>query len=150
MAKKILLGLVAVLLLVQLVPAHRPPVKGDNPADLLTNNNVPEEVAQILRGACYDCHSNETRYPWYAYVAPVKWLVADHVEEGREHLNFSDWQAMDIGDQLEALDELAEEVEEGEMPLQGYPLTHPEARLSEEQRQLLTDWAGQFADQLLE
>lgn len=85
----------------------------------------------LAKRACFDCHSNETRSPWYAQVAPVSWLVAHHVEEGREHLNFS------AVDGTEEPEEMAEEILKGAMPTADYKLMHPEARLSPEERDSL-------------
>ncbi len=150
MARKILLGLAGILLVMQLIPAHLPEVKTANPDDLLANNPVPEEIAVILQNTCYDCHSNETQYPWYAYVAPVSFLVANDTREGREHLNFSAWQSLSKADKLEALDDIGEEVAEGEMPLKVYPLMHANARLSDEDRQALVTWAEEFAEKVFE
>ncbi|MHC4937839.1 MAG: heme-binding domain-containing protein [Planctomycetota bacterium] len=81
---------------------------------------------ELARRACYDCHSNETSWPWYAHIAPVKWLITHDVHEGREHLNFSEWDR-----EQDDAKEAAHEVEEGEMPLQIYTLMHPEARLED-------------------
>ncbi len=150
MARRILLGLAGILLVMQLIPAHLPEVKTANPEDLLANNPVPEEIAAMLQNTCYDCHSNETQYPWYAYVAPVSFLVASDTREGREHLNFSAWQSLSKADKLEALDDIGEEVAEGEMPLKVYPLMHAQARLSEEDRQALVTWAEEFAEKVFE
>jgi hypothetical protein len=83
-----------------------------------------DRTKDLVRRACYDCHSNETHWPWYSYVAPISWLVEHDVHEGREHLNFSEWNR-----KQKHADEAAHEVEEGEMPLQIYTLLHPGARL---------------------
>jgi hypothetical protein len=109
--------LAAIFVLIQFVPVDRtnPPVEGEVPA--------PPEVREVLQRACYDCHSNETNWPWYSRVAPVSWLVARDVHEGREHLNFSTWNRLSTRDQVEAMRESWEEVEEGEMP----PLVLPAA-----------------------
>ena len=133
---RIVLVVVALLLLAQLVPVDRsnPPVEEEVPA--------PPEVRRILERSCYDCHSNETRWPWYAQVAPVSWLVAYDVEEAREHLNFSTWNRYDSEERAELLEEAWEEVEEGEMPLWYYLPAHPEARLSTGDLELLRAWAG--------
>lgn len=132
---KIGLGALALLALVQLVRPElsNPPVTGDVAA--------PPEVAAVLRKACYDCHSNETVWPWYAHVSPVSWLVAHDVEDGRKHLNFSAWQGYEEGRRLKKLEEVAEEVAEGEMPMALYVPLHPEARLTEAEKKLLVDWA---------
>lgn len=98
-------------------------------------------MREVLRRACYDCHSNETRWPWYSRVAPISWLVAHDVGEGRRELNFSTWNRMDAAKQAKALRETWKEVYEGEMPPRIYLPTHPEARLSDVDRALLRAWA---------
>ncbi|MGK7311036.1 MAG: heme-binding domain-containing protein, partial [Candidatus Longimicrobiales bacterium M2_2A_002] len=95
----------------------------------------------VLEGACYDCHSFQTDWPWYAYVAPAKWLVRDHVAEGRSELNFTAWNRLSLEDRPHKLEEIAEEVEEEHMPLRGYLILHPEARLTDADRELLVEWA---------
>lgn len=128
--------LVGLLVLIQFVPVDRtnPPVEGEVPA--------PPEVRQVLQRACYDCHSNETNWPWYSRVAPVSWLVVRDVRQGREHLNFSTWNRLSTREQVAALRESWEEVDEGEMPLWFYLPPHPEARLSARDRESLRNWAG--------
>lgn len=121
--------LVALVVLIQLVPYGRahtnPPVKTE------PQWNSPE-TKMLAKRACYDCHSNETHWPWYSNIAPLSWLVQDHVDEGREHLNFSEWDRP----QKHAQD-AAEEVEEREMPLGNYLWLHPGARLSDAEVQTL-------------
>ncbi len=134
----------------QIYPSDRPEVSAVNPNDLLRNNEVPENIASMLRSACYDCHSNETIYPWYANIAPVKWWLYDHINEGREELNFSDWKTLSKTDQAEALDDISSTVVDKEMPLESYPITHPEAKLSEEDRQAISDWAEVLSEKLFE
>ena len=138
MSKTLLrLSLVAVVVVVviQLVPVERsnPPVEADF--------DGPVEVAAVLRTSCYDCHSNETRWPWYSRVAPASWLVAHDVEEARGRMNFSLWGAYDPRRQEKLAGEIWEEVEEGEMPLRKYLLAHPEARLSNAARETLREWS---------
>lgn len=128
--------LVVLLVVAQLVPygsAENPPVE--------TEITAPDEVKQVLQRACYDCHSNETVWPWYASVAPAKWLVRHDVEEGREHLNFSTWNRYDAEERAEAFEELVEVMDEEEMPLAVYTPLHPDARLTDEDRSLIRDWA---------
>ena len=150
MLKKILIGLLAVFVIMQFFRADLPEVIMENPEDILVNNEVPAEVKEILRTSCYDCHSNETVYPWYSYVAPVSYLVADDTRHGRQDLNFSTWESLDKIEKAEMLHELAEEVEEGEMPLEIYTVTHGDAKLSKEQRELIEDWAEEMAESLFE
>lgn len=150
MGKKILLILLAVFIVIQFIPANLPDVTAENPNDFLKNNEVPANIEKMLRASCYDCHSNETVYPWYSYVAPVSFLVSRDTREGRKHLNFSEWESYDIADKLEALDDIGEEVEEGEMPMKIYPLMHSDAKLSDQDREELVSWAEEFAEALLE
>ncbi len=135
---RVLLGLAVMVLIfggIQLVPVTRenPPVESDVPA--------PPEVKAVLRRACYDCHSNETVWPWYSRVAPISWLVARDVHEGREHLNFSTWNRYDTKRQVKMWKETWKEVEEGEMPPWLYLGPHREARLSDRDRAILRAWA---------
>jgi hypothetical protein len=117
------------------------PVDTSNPP-VTANIETPADVKEVLQRSCYDCHSNETRWPWYSRIAPFSWLVAHDVEEGREHLNFSEWDQLSAEDQIEAMEEAWEEVEEGEMPLWFYLPMHPEARISAADRAVLRRWAG--------
>ena len=121
-------------LLIQFIPIDRnnPPVESEVPATL--------EVRSILKRSCYDCHSNETIWPWYSRVAPVSWLVIYDVNEGRNELNFSTWNKYSSSKKAKKLKEVAEEIEEGEMPLWIYLPTHPNARLSLEDRKILQTW----------
>lgn len=148
--KRVLLFLLGIFILIQLVPANKPDVTVDNPNDLLVNNSVPSNIESMLRTSCYDCHSNETIYPWYAYVAPVSFLVSKDTREGRRELNFSEWEKLDFDEQAEMLEEIAEEVEEGEMPMKIYPITHPKAKLSDENREEIENWALSMAESLVD
>ena len=141
--RKLFRGLFAILVLalivIQFMPYGRnhtnPPVTG-------SPTWVSPEVEQLARRACFDCHSNETKWPWYANVAPVSWRVQHHVDEGREHLNFSEFDKP----QRDA-DEAAEMVASGEMPLRDYLLAHPEARLSDaETTQLIDGFKAMFGE----
>jgi len=145
-----LYALAGLFLLIQIYPMERPEVADSNPDDLLKNVDVSENVASILKSACYDCHSNESTYPWYANIAPVKWWIYDHINEGREDLNFSVWKTLSKADQAEALDDIATAVMEGEMPLKPYPITHPNAKLSKADKQAISDWAEGLAEKLFE
>lgn len=99
---------------------------------------VPPEVAAILDRSCYDCHSNKTRWPWYSHVAPVSWFVIDHVNEGRENLNFSEWSQYDKPDGL--MRQICREVRSGSMPLSSYTPLHPGSEVSTEDRQKICAW----------
>jgi len=102
---------------------------------------APEQVMTILRKSCFDCHSNETVWPWYSYVAPVSWLVASDVEDGRRHLNFSVWDTYNERRRNHKIKECGEEVEEGEMPLKIYLPAHPEAKLTSAEVETIVSWS---------
>jgi hypothetical protein len=118
-----------------LFPVERtnPPVTGEIKA--------PEKVMAILRTSCYDCHSNETRWPWYSYVAPMSWLVSDDVRVGRKHMNFSEWSSYNTKQKKHKRKKSGKLVESGEMPLWFYLPLHPEADLLLEDIQTLLAWS---------
>ena len=131
-----------ILIIVLLIAIQFWPVDRTNPpagSDL----QAPDDVKQVLRAACYNCHSTETKWPWYSRIAPVSWLIADDVYEARNHLNFSEWEAIPAGDRPATAKHMWKEVEDGGMPLLMYRLMHPEARLSEDQKKIIKDWALQ-------
>ena len=100
------------------------------------------KVAAILDRSCNDCHSNKTRWPWYANVAPMSWFVIDHVDHGRSHLNFSEWGKYTTDEQKTHLGQFCELVTEGWMPLSSYTPLHPDAKLSDEDKKVICDWAA--------
>ena len=131
-----LIGLAVVIVVIQLVPVDR-----TNPPETAALS-APAEVAAVLERSCYDCHSNQTRWPSYSYVAPVSWLVASDVHEARAQLNFSTWGEMSSGKQDYMRDEMWELVDQGEMPLWLYTVAHPRARLSPQDKEVLKSWCS--------
>lgn len=131
---RVALALVALLFLVQLVPIYHdnPPHQGEVPA--------PPEVRAILERSCYDCHSRETRWPWYSFLAPVSWLLSYDVHEAREEMDFTAWDTYSEKQRSKHFEEIWENVEKGEMPLWYYLPLHPDARLSQEDLARLRDW----------
>lgn len=129
-----LLGIAGGLLLAQVVPVQRtnPPVKGDVSA--------PLAVEATLRDACYDCHSNETRWPWYSRVAPISWLTSREVELGRRQINFSEWVSYLPLTRKRKLQWIGRSVRLETMPPWLYRIGHPDARRSEEDRKALERW----------
>jgi hypothetical protein len=117
-------------------------------SDLMATNLPPPKVAAMLHAACYDCHSSETRWPWYSRVAPMSWLIANDVKEGRENLNLSDWPNDNPMRAAKRLENMSDEVGSGEMPLKKYTKIHADARLTESQRKELTDWLDAEATRL--
>ena len=142
MLKKVLIGLGVVLIIIQFFRPEKN-VSNDIAYAIDTKYTVPDDVDQILQVSCNDCHSNKTEYPWYANVQPVAWWLNDHVVDGKRHLNFSSFTKMPIAIQNHKLEETIEMVEKKEMPLADYTYfgLHSEAKLSDEQRAKVIDWA---------
>lgn len=99
------------------------------------------EVQGILKKACLDCHSNTTHYPWYASITPINYWLKHHIDEGKEELNFSEWTTYSVKRKKHKMEEIAEEIEENEMPLSSYLITHTEAKLTDEETTLIVNWA---------
>lgn len=102
---------------------------------------MPPGVAALLKESCYDCHSNETRYPWYAEVMPAGWFLAGHIDNAKSHLNFSEFTTVSLRRQFHKFEEITEQIDLGEMPLPSYLILHGAAELSPEKKQLLLTWA---------
>jgi len=116
--------------------------------DLMATNAPPPQIAAMLHAACYDCHSHETKWPWYSRVAPMSWLIANDVKDGREQLNFSDWPTNNSVRAAKKLEDMSEEIGYGNMPLKKYTMIHADARLTKSQRKELTDWLDAEASRL--
>jgi hypothetical protein len=142
-AKKIIVPIVLILGVIQFIPHEREYITINTAADFRPEN--ADEVMAILKTACYDCHSYETKYPWYANVVPVNYWLDNHVAEGREHLNFSEWNTYPVSDQQHAAEETVEVVTKKEMPMLSYWLVHWDAKLTDAQRQTLIDYFGKLS-----
>ncbi len=142
MKKKILLGLLAILVIIQFIKPARNQ-SGDETYGIATKYQVPAEVNTILKSACNDCHSNTTEYPWYANVQPSAWWLASHVNGGKKHLNYSEFTKLPVAVQNHKFEETIEMVKEKKMPISSYTWfgLHPDAKLTDEQRATLTAWA---------
>ena len=103
--------------------------------------HLPTDAAELLKRSCMDCHSNETAWPWYSYVAPASWLVERDVRSGREHMNLSEWQQYSFKQRRKLLADIASAVKNGDMPLPQYALVHRDARLSDSERDRIYEWA---------
>jgi hypothetical protein len=132
----ILGALAAAFALLQLAnaPHVNPPVQNPFPI-----TNAPPQVQALFRAACYDCHSDETRWPWYSHIAPVSWLVASDVNRGRKEINLSEWPA-DPTRAARRMEDMSDEIDYHEMPLAKYTLIHADARLTDDQRKAMEDW----------
>jgi hypothetical protein len=144
--KWIFVGIAAVFALLQFTnPAHtNPPVVND----FMATNSPPPEIAAMLHAACYDCHSHETRWPWYSHVAPLSWQIAKDVQNGRENLDFSDWPNKFPMRAAKKLEDMSEEIQYSYMPPKKYTLIHVGARFTESQRKKLIDWLDAEAARL--
>lgn len=144
MTKKILKISALLLILafggIQLVRPERTNPASDPAKSLGAGGKLPAEVAAVLNRSCDDCHSNNTEWPWYSNVAPISWSIVDHVNEGREELNFSEWGAYSERRQARKLEEICEEVKEREMPHYQYVWLHRDAALSDAEIRLLCTW----------
>lgn len=138
--KKILLAILLLFILGQFIRPDKNQSNFASPNDLFAGFSAPESTEQIIKTACYDCHSNNTVYPWYSEIQPVAWWIADHVNEGKSELNFSEFLSYKPKKADHKLEEVIEMIQEGEMPLQSYTLIHGNAKLSEIQKTELINW----------
>lgn len=151
--KKILkpLGLVllATFIIIQFI---RPEKNIADPAafanDITKAYPVPEDVQGILKTSCYDCHSNNTNYPWYSKIQPVAWWLNDHIVEGKKEINFSEFATYNVRKKFKKMEEIIEQVKEDEMPLSSYTIIHKNAVLTPEQKVSLTNWATSIRDNM--
>jgi Haem-binding domain len=140
MVKKILIGLLAIVLLMQVMQ----PTK--NQSDSLSENDIsktyaiPAGVHTVLVDKCYDCHSNNTKYPWYIHIQPIGWWMASHIEEGKEHLDFSEFKTYPPKKGNHKLEEVSEEIAKGHMPIASYLWIHPETKVTAEEQKSINEW----------
>ena len=149
MLKKILIGLGVGFLIIQFIRPDKN-ISDDLTYDISTKYSVPGEVADILKEACYDCHSNKTEYRWYTYIQPVTWWIDDHIIDGKRHLNYSNFTNLPIARQNRKLEETIAEIEKNGMPLESYTYLglHKEAILTDNQKEIIIDWARAQMDML--
>ena len=146
MAKKILLGLLSLFILIQFFRPSRNLLTTPEPDDIFSHYPASENIKAMIKTSCYDCHSNDTRYPWYAGIQPLAWWLDHHIEEGKGELNFSDFAAFNIRYKSHKLDEIMEVINEREMPLKSYLLIHSGARLTDAQRKEIVKWAYELRE----
>lgn len=138
--KKVIVVVLVAFIMIQFFPIDKtnpPPTPG---MDFLKIKKTSPEIAKIINTSCYDCHSNESKYPWYSDIAPSSWFLKNHITEGRKHLNFSTFAMYEPKKQIHKLEECIEMVEKEKMPLDSYYLGHQDAKLTTEQRQELTKY----------
>lgn len=146
--KKIMLGILAMFIVIQFIQ----PARNNNgqvlPADISNLYPLPDNVQAILKTACYDCHSNNTQYPWYSYIQPAGWMLDRHIKKGKEELNFSEFEAYSARRQMSKLRSVENSIRDGSMPLSSYTLMHKNARLSQDDKMLIIDWVRKTRDSL--
>ncbi|MEJ7738301.1 MAG: heme-binding domain-containing protein [Chitinophagaceae bacterium] len=145
---KILLVLLPGVIAIQFIKPARNISGQVSEADITKRFNVPANVEGILNTSCSDCHSNNTRYPWYANIQPMGWLLANHIKEGKAELNFSEFGNYSGRRQLSKLKAIGNSVKDGSMPLSSYTLIHRNAKLSKENKVLIIEWAARAKDSL--
>ncbi|MEP7319743.1 MAG: heme-binding domain-containing protein [Panacibacter sp.] len=144
--KKILLLLLLLFIAMQFIQPARNKSSIVQQADMIRHFTVPANAARILKTSCYDCHSNNTPYPWYANIQPIGWLLAKHIRDGKRELNFSDFATYSQRRQLSKLKAIANSIKDGSMPLASYTLLHGDAKLSDSSKQQLIEWALKIKD----
>jgi hypothetical protein len=146
--KKLFWVLLIAFIVIQFFRPEKNISTGISANDITTKYAVPDSVMAILKTSCYDCHSNNTYYPWYNNIQPVAWWLKNHVDEGKRELNFSEFAAYRIGRQYRKLDEVNKQIKEGEMPLESYTLIHGNAKLNEQQKLMVANWVSAIRDSI--
>jgi hypothetical protein len=140
-----ILGFVALVIIIAMqffrVDKNTPTVIASNSFQAIMQ--PPANLHELMVLACYDCHSYDSKYPWYSNIAPISWFLQNHIVEGRDHLNFSTWGDYAPSDQKELLEEMAKEIQEGKMPLKSYTIIHKDALLSATEQSELVSWLSQ-------
>lgn len=138
--KKALTIIVVLFLILQFFRIEKTNPAENQGMDFLTIKNTPQNISKQIKASCYDCHSNETVYPWYSNIQPVAWFLKSHIDEGRNKLNFSTFSTYEPQKQAHKLEECIEMIEKNEMPLESYTLMHPNAKLTPEAKKNLLEY----------
>lgn len=139
--KTALLVFAAILIVIQFVPAgEKNSSKSISSQSFEKTIAVPDAILSHLKSGCYDCHSNNTVYPWYSHVQPVAWWLNSHIVEGKEHLNFDEFGNLDVESRSKMMEEMIEVIEEHEMPMASYTWLHPKARFNDSTIVAITSW----------
>lgn len=146
--KKILLALLIVFIAIQFIQPARNKSGQVLPTNFAKVYTVPGNIQSILQNACYDCHSNSTSYPWYSNIQPMAWIMARHIKNGKEELNFSEFGSYTSRRQISKLKGIANQIKDNEMPIWSYKMMHKKANLTKEEKVLIIDWMNNKADSL--
>ncbi len=145
---KVVIALVVVFMAIQFIQPARNQSGQALPSDIANTYILPENVQAIFKSACYDCHSNNTNYPWYFNVQPLGWFLANHVQEGKAELNFSDFGSYSARRQMSKLRAIENSIQDETMPLTSYTLIHKEARLTNDEKATILNWVNKQKDSL--
>jgi hypothetical protein len=145
----IIVSFLALLIIIQFFRPEKNDTALNPENDIVFALEMPKQVRTKLVNACYDCHSDRTNYPFYNNIAPVSWLLAKHIRDGKEQLNFSDWANYDRKKQVNLLMAICEEITAGEMPLKGYVFMHSKAIISEKELEVICQWTETAAEQIM-
>lgn len=137
---KIFLGVVILLVLIQFIPVDRTNPEVETKKTIFAKETVPPSIKTVFGRSCGDCHSDQTVWPWYSYVAPVSWMIANDVHSARKHVNFSEWGNYDAKQREEALENICEQVQQNQMPEKSYLLIHRDARLKDTEKEAICRW----------
>ncbi len=146
--KRIMLVLLIALIILQFFHPKKNRSEGPQPNYIGNNFSIPADVKKILTVACNDCHSNNTRYPWYSKIQPVHWWLNKHIVNGKKHINYDEFTNRTVWYQNHKMEETIDMVKDGKMPLNSYTWTHKDARLSQDEKSKLTGWARSVMDTL--
>jgi len=146
--KKIGFVLLAIFLGMQIIPRSYNLNDKEDTNDILTLYNAPKEIETLIKTSCYDCHSNNTKYPWYNKIQPIAWFMQGHIKEGKEELNFSEFATYSKRKQKSKIKSILSQIKDDEMPLWSYSLIHRDAKLSAEDKKMLEEWLNEQKENL--
>ena len=147
--KILVVSIIIIFIGIQFFRPDRTNPASDKTKDINVVLKTPENIRRMLERSCYDCHSNNTKWPWYTNIAPASWLVASDVHDGRSAMNFSEWGTIEFTDQIDHLNHITKMIKKKAMPLPKYLLLHDEAKLTDADRDLLSGWASSTSDSLM-
>lgn len=148
--KIIITALVAVFIAVQFIPSGIPANKQEDEKSIANDSLIPGPVLAQLKKSCFDCHSNQVDLPWYSKMAPSSWLLADHISEGKSHLNLSEWEGYSNREKIGLLDDIRDEVSSGKMPLKSYLIIHRDAKPGSEEIAAILKWVDDATARIME
>ena len=140
MAKKISIGLLVIVVLMQVMQPTKNQAEGISENDISKAYALPAGVHETFVKKCYDCHSNNTQYPWYVHIQPIGWWMASHIKEGKDELDFSQFKTYDAKRATHKLEEISEEIAEGHMPIKSYLWIHPDGKVTADELKAINDW----------